>query len=156
MTKTLKRFLCVALSLICCLSFSVSAFAAETTTVCSNATETSTFETTATPRATVGSLVFNLVNFGNSNQTQLVNQGSQTITFSDKPTSLSYVALPSSKSGTVWLRFSCNSYMVKLTADGKAHTVSLSNSGIPGNTPVTVTYTGANTPLVSISLVFGK
>lgn len=154
MKKTLKkRWLCVILSLLCILTTATPAFAAESTNIVNqNGIETNE---AIMPRATLGSLVFNLLNFGNSNQTALVSNGSQKISFARSPQTLSYVALPSNNTGTVWLYFSNNSAPIKLEADGIVHTIPIHNNAIPANQSITVRYSGANVPLVSISLVFG-
>lgn len=157
MKKNFKRFIGVILSLVLCFSMSTMAMAAEVETDnAENEVSVESTEVASTYATTVGSMVFSLNNFGNSSGTALKSQGTQGITFSQQPTLLTYIALPANGgTGSVWLRFGMNG-QVKLTADGKPHTVSIYSMALPTNSNVNVTYTSASTPLVSISLVFSR
>ena len=152
--STLKRFFIFTLCCICCLSFSTTAFAAANEPITVEENDAITSVPYAT---TVGSLVFGLNNFGNSTQTELVFQGSQTLRLTATPTYLTYIALPNTsiEKPAVTIRFS-NQTQVTLVADGKTHTVNIYSLALPKNQNITVTYSGANVSLASISLVFSK
>lgn len=150
--STLKRFFILTLCCICCLSISVTAFAASPVTVEENDTAFSVPYAT-----TVGSLVFGLNNFGNSNQTELKSQGSQTVRLTATPKYLTYIALPNEtiQDPKVTIRFG-NNTQIQLVADGRTHTVNIYSLALPENQNLTVTYSGSNVSLASISLVFSK
>ena len=151
MKKLLKRFISIVVSLAVCFSCGTFAMATNVDKK-SNAIESqgkiSTYSTT------VGSLIFDLNNFGNTSKTALKNKGTQRIVFRQQPTQMSYYILAADgSSGTV--RVVLNNYQVTLTV-GKAGTINLKSIGLPINSSVEVSYEGASTSLVSISLVFSK
>lgn len=153
MRKNVKRFISISLVAVLCLLMSTVAMAAENESDKAQCA----FEDILSPYATnVGSCVFSLNNFGNTSGTALKSQGSQWVACKSGPTSLSYVALPQSGSGTVYIRFKNNNSTVELKADGKTHTTSIVSNGLQYTTNIEVEYYGASTPLVSISLVFSK
>ena len=157
MSKNFRRFLSIVLSVILSVFTSISVMAAETETENRLLESQNIMTDEILPYATtVGECVFSLNNFGNSSGTALVSTGSQSVECTKGPTSLSYVALPKSGSGTVYIRFKNNSSSVELIADGKPHTTSIVSNGLQFTTNFDVEYYSASTPLVSISLVFSR
>lgn len=136
---------------------SISAMAAETDMEKDLLESHNILEDEISPYATtVGECVFSLNNFGNSSGTALVSTGSQRVECTKGPTSLSYIALPQSESGTVYIRFKNNNSSVELIADGKTHTTNIGSNGLQYTTSFEVEYYSASKPLVSISLVFSR
>lgn len=153
--KIVKKWFCVVLSLFCILTTVSPVYAAENAKI----TDENVVEMTENvmPRATVGSVVFNVINSGTDDQSKLEDNGSQTIRFTATPKTLSYIARPVNNGNeSVVIRFSANTFFVILDADGRTHTVDISECGLPANTNMTIYYSGATFDLLSISLVFGN
>lgn len=157
MNRNVKRFISIILSVVLCVSMSMVTMAAEVEFENNAAEMSAVFEDTLSPYATtVGDCVFSLNNYGNASGTALKSQGSQRVDFDRGPKSLTYLVLPKTGSGSVYIKFKNNNSSVELTADGKTHTVDITGNGLQYTTSVEIEYYGASTPLVSISLVFAR
>lgn len=158
MNKIMKRFLSFAIAIIVCLSTNSFAMAAEITSPDASVESVSLDDSLALTSSTrIGSCVFSLNNYADSSGNVLKSQGDQTVELSKKgPTTMTYIVLPQSNTGTVYLVFlNCGSSK-SLTADGKAHTISISDMGLAQKDNIELRYEGATVPIVSISLVFYK
>lgn len=150
MSKNIKRFISIILACAVCFSLSIVAMAAENEIIIAEAGEINSAYST-----TVGQCVFSIGDYADSTGEQLKSTASQYVTCTKAPIHLSYVALPKSGFGTVYIKVD-NLSEITLQADGKTHTINISDSVSAYDTYFSVKYYGATTSLVSISLVFSR